>query len=374
MGRRYHYRYNYSRARQHISERAQLTQLFGGIDREIEQLFLNLDSRSRDILLRWYGQQFGPQAEKYARTTYPKWKSGAVRLSGQTAQRLLELIPPLLPLERRFELVRKLRRHHLACTDIRLHAEPENWEAVVRPAVDTLVERSRTRNLPANVIARARWLAEGDTQAMYRMLNAIEEEEALGRVHLLDSEFRRIQVLLAELQHTRSITHTISLPQGNIRVEIRRPRKRWGSFFTSLVHRRGPVSHDDLRNQLVQARQPGTSVSQPIQPGSILDQAMADLSAEDAAALRQRALNERLSLEVGQAEADARFFNSSRDMANTVHLVREMDRTMKSDYDLRSQFNTASGTTDVHVKKNNNLMIMVVAIVVLFVVIIAVAG
>jgi len=53
-----------------------------------------------------------------------------------------------------------------------------------------------------------------------------------------------------------------------------------------------------------------------------------------------------------------------RDMGNTIQAVSSLEQSSKSDYDVKSSFNTASGTTDIHVKKNNNTVIIIVAIVI----------
>ena len=51
-------------------------------------------------------------AEQYARKTFPAWKSGKTNLSGQTMQRLVELVPPYLEPEQRMELVKTLVKKH----------------------------------------------------------------------------------------------------------------------------------------------------------------------------------------------------------------------------------------------------------------------
>jgi hypothetical protein len=51
-------------------------------------------------------------------------------------------------------------------------------------------------------------------------------------------------------------------------------------------------------------------------------------------------------------------------MHNTARHVRDLESSTKSDYTVRANFETASGSTSVEVKKSNNTTIIVVAVVV----------
>ena len=109
-------------------------------------------------------------------------------------------------------------------------------------------------------------------------------------------------------------------------------------------------------------RTPQTPLAQT--PGNLLDTAIGELSPDQVSRLQNKVIEEKIKLSVNEKEADNRFVNSSRDMANTLKFVNEMDRSMKTDYDVNSKFNTASGSTDIHVKRNNNLLFTVIAVVV----------
>ena len=87
----------YYRRRWSSRKGQELTNTFAGIDKDIQKIFFALNSRSLNMLFKKYGQLHGKNAEKYARKTFPKWKNEQTGLSGQTAERLLNLIPPYLP-------------------------------------------------------------------------------------------------------------------------------------------------------------------------------------------------------------------------------------------------------------------------------------
>ena len=77
---------------QNVSERAQLSAIAGGIDKDIERIFLNLPSYKLESVFSRYGREHGSSALTYARNTYQKWKSGSVQMSGKVAERLLNLV------------------------------------------------------------------------------------------------------------------------------------------------------------------------------------------------------------------------------------------------------------------------------------------
>ena len=359
----YYYR-GYRRGRYwgayHVSKRRHLTNLFGGIDQDIERAFFALSSSELEALFMVYGRQYGKSAEAYARRTYPQWKSGAVKLSGQTAERLLELLPPRLSKEQRYELIRKLRKHYLKRTNEYVATPPETWRQRVIPAVEKVIRASRDFKLPQELYEKATWLTDGDTQAVHRILHSIEEEEARQRTAYLDAEFKRIEVFVANIKTTDSASHTISIPQGDIHVTIQKEKT---TLLQSIFGSRGTtmsgnshelVSREELQKALVlqQSR------------GNLLKLTLDDLSENQKIELREKILEEQIGLDVSQAKADQRFHNSTRDMASTIQAVRSLEQSSKSDYEVRSTFETASGNTNITVKKNNNTVIIVIAVVV----------
>lgn len=200
-----------------------MTRRFGGIDEDVERIFLNLNQSSLRALLREYALRYGDGAAAYARTTYGKWKAGSVLLSGQTAERLLDLLPPYLSSEARYELIRKLRHNCLPKLTLNVTCEPANWREAVSPAIEQVVSHFRAQNLPPFVTSIATWLTKNDARAAQALLARAEDEEAVIRTRLLAQEFRRIDALLTVYDQARvTVRHAISLPQGTVHVRIRR--------------------------------------------------------------------------------------------------------------------------------------------------------
>ena len=102
--------------------------------------------------------------------------------------------------------------------------------------------------------------------------------------------------------------------------------------------------------------------------GNLLDFSVDDLTNEDKRELLQQILMARVDLAVSQAKAAQQFATSTRDIRQTIQTVADLEQSSKSDYDITSSFETASGQTQLHVKKNNNTVIVVIAIAIAIVV------
>jgi len=208
-----------------VSKRQELSSAFGGIDKDVEQLFLNLGKEDLDELLDYYAEEHGQSAATYARNTYPKWKKGTVQLSGKTAERLLNLVPPLLPFETRFALIKKLRSANFRKLNRFVDTSPEGWRDALGPVIAEVVSHGATANISDGMKNRIAWLADGDVAAAERLLLAAEQEEAINRIAYLNAEFLRLESLIAQLgDYQTSISHSIDLPQGSIHVHIAVPR------------------------------------------------------------------------------------------------------------------------------------------------------
>ncbi len=216
-----------------MAERSALTSAFAGIDADIERIFLSLPAQQLEWVFTNYGAAHGSKAESYARQTYEKWKSKTVKMSGQTAERLLNLVPPCISEEARFDLIKKLRSSYLRPTYQQIVTSPQTWRQDLAEPIKNLVNQSSSFSLPDHITKRAAWLANGDTKAAQLLLAAAEQEEAIIRVQFLDAEFRRIEALIQNIENTRSVTHTISLPQGKIVVTVSLPQKTLWQSITS---------------------------------------------------------------------------------------------------------------------------------------------
>jgi hypothetical protein len=70
--------------------------------------FFALPETDLRIILDLYENQRGRAAREYAEKTIDRWRSRSVTMSGMVASRLFKLLPPLMPLQSKYELITNL--------------------------------------------------------------------------------------------------------------------------------------------------------------------------------------------------------------------------------------------------------------------------
>lgn len=198
-------------------------------------------------------------------------------MSGTTAERLLNLVPPFLSTETPFELIKKLRAGHLHPAHLSLVTTPETWRKDLFVPIKELVTRSATFSLCNDITDRAAWLADGDIVAAQSLLAAAEQEEAIIRIRYLEAEFKHIEILVANIEQDLSASHRIVLPQGTVTVTIAIPKKTLlqstTSFLTPLIY---DMNELNSRKQITVSH---TAVAKDCKEDSLLDAAMSNLPA-----------------------------------------------------------------------------------------------
>lgn len=276
-------------------------------------------------------------------------------MSGAVRERLLDLVPRFLTEQERFDLIKRLRASFLNLAVVRLTVPASRLEETVIPQVDALVQRSEFDNLPVQVVGKARWLASDDGQALRALIGRIEMEESLVRVAYLHDEFERIRTLLDATEHTKSLSHRIELPQGTIHIIVRPERRGKVARVWSAITDRNDMD-DKNKDALVRRTDQGQIV--PRRP-NLMDASFSSLSDEQAHQLRGKVLEEQIRLDVHEREAEQRTVTSERDMDGFVTRTEQLSRVKGMDVDMQQTFQTASGSTNIHVKRNNNLLLLV---------------
>lgn len=209
-----------------MSVRWELYRTFGGLNSDVEAHFFKLSPDQLERLFRAYERDYGRSAASYARNAYLKWRSGQVRLSGTTAERLLHLVPPLLPLNSRFELVREFLQARFIRVDRTIRTTMDRWRQDLLPVVDDVVGHGATLVIPAPLKQRVAWLAGPDVALVEDLLIRAAENEAIQRIQYLEAEFVRLETLIKQRPGgSTSISHVIALPQGCIYVYIEIPKQ-----------------------------------------------------------------------------------------------------------------------------------------------------
>jgi hypothetical protein len=203
-------------------------QLFGEAVGDIKGIFLALGSADLKVLLGQYSVLYGDLAGRYACKTFPSWKYGQTKLSGQTMERLIELVPPFLTSEQRFSLLKKVLQKNKPIRpskSIRINVRKlAEGSAELDLALSSMQYHDVLANLPGKVLKAASWLYANDITAARAMLAEAEKKE---NGIMLEAAWREVELLKRAIQskQIRSASYNIQMPAGIISVET------YKSFF-----------------------------------------------------------------------------------------------------------------------------------------------
>jgi hypothetical protein len=210
---------------QHIREGEELSRELGGTDKDVKEYFFRLSGAERARVLRLYGQRHGEDARQYAEETIPRWQSGSRKMAGQTAARLFDLLPPLMPLQEKYRLAENLWRH----------VGPQSKRRL-RVGLDTTVDDavSKTREhiegivscyvIPDNLTRRFNWLAAGDVGLKQQLLNHLQE---LEKKLVVEDARQHLPVMLDHLRrdaanNTTRLARTLTVGRHELEILVDR--------------------------------------------------------------------------------------------------------------------------------------------------------
>jgi hypothetical protein len=185
-------------ARQHILEAEQLSRELGGTDVDVKTYFFSLPSRDLQIVLDLYESHYGSQARAYANETMGDWRSGRRRMSGQTATRLFRLLPPVMPLQKKYELITNLWDHcgpsSKKILRVGLDANFDEILSNVRQHIEGVVVHYR---IPDDLEKRFEWLSAGDARIKQDLLGHLRQRE---KSLVIEGARLQLPVMLSHLQ------------------------------------------------------------------------------------------------------------------------------------------------------------------------------
>lgn len=203
-----------------------LSRLFGGAVGEIKKFFLDLDEEALNELLLDYGEIHSSSAATYARETFAKWKSGEIKLSGQTMERLIELVPPYLSASQRYSILKIVLEKHSknnVYKNIKINTkEPAVGFLELDEALNSIVHKDLLEYLPESVMQAATWLYDDDITSARAMLSEARRAET----EVIKSNARREIELLKKTVFSgqvKSAAYSVEMPAGKVNVVVYSP-------------------------------------------------------------------------------------------------------------------------------------------------------
>jgi hypothetical protein len=210
-------------ARQHILEAEQLSRELGGTDVDVKAYFFSLPSRDLQIVLDLYESHYGSQARTYANDTMRDWRSGQRRMAGQTASRLFRLLPPIMPLQKKYELITNLWDHcgpsSKKILRVGLNADFDEILSNVRQHIESIIVHYR---IPDNLEKRFEWLSAGDVHVKQDLLGHLRERE---KSLVVEGTKLQLPIMLSHLrgeqgQNTHRLAHILKIGRHELEVTI----------------------------------------------------------------------------------------------------------------------------------------------------------
>lgn len=189
---------NYEHARRHIREGEALSRELGGTDEDVKRYFFSLSTTELGPVLREYERDYGTKAREYAEETIPRWRSGRVKMGGQTASRLFKLLPKYMPPERKNGLVESLWTQHAPKCEATIFFGANANVQKVREAIREQLNTS-AYSIPEPLQRRFQWLSGGDSVCYQQMLNHFRQRD---RDMAIEAATGYVATLLRELPTT----------------------------------------------------------------------------------------------------------------------------------------------------------------------------
>src|SRR5262249_8627068 len=220
----YHRRYDAGReaARRHIEEAKAFSREIGGTDTDVKQYFFSLTGNQLNDIFREYGEKYGGKSEEYARLTFSRWRTGATKMSGTVAKRLFDLLPPRMPLAKKYELAQNVWKHFGPSSSHHYTVGPNaNVSTVATLIAEKLDKVVLEYGVPETLQNRFRWLAAGDVRLQEQLLNHFRQLQKTLAVEKIQYE---LPVLQQQMHEYGGITFrarsTIQIHRHNISVWI----------------------------------------------------------------------------------------------------------------------------------------------------------
>jgi hypothetical protein len=227
--------YGRERATAHINEASIFSNEVGSADDIVKGAFFSLSGKALDFLLTKYGELYGEAARDYARQTIPKWRSGSVQMSGMVAQRLFDLMPPLMPTSQKHQIVEAIWKRYGPRSSKYVYVGPgSNPDAVLLEIERYFANLNVLHVIPPNLESRFDWLADHDVAAKQMLLNHFMDQQ---RRVAISSARLNLQMMLASMNldqqgQITKLSHAVFV--GNHQLEIKADQLRSGFILSDL--------------------------------------------------------------------------------------------------------------------------------------------
>jgi len=242
-------------AQAHIQAGIEFSDEVGEADVIVKNAFFSLSSKALGPLLDKYEALYGTAPRDYAQQTIPKWRSGKVHMSGLVAKRLFDLMPPLMPLSQKNQIVEKIWKHYGPYSKGYLYVGPDvDRDALLAEIEKYFASLDVMHEIPEDLEDRFDWISSNDVTVKQQLLNYFIGQQ---RKVALASAKLNLGVIIDQMNaesapQIKKLSHTAFV--GNHQLEIKADRLRNGFLFSnSDRHMTRPKATSNWKGWLVAA-------------------------------------------------------------------------------------------------------------------------
>lgn len=206
----------YNAAIEHVQKYNDLSYRLGPVVDEMKKAFFNLSDENFKHLMERYRSNHGASAADYAAAALPNWKSGHTKMSGQTMERLINLVPKYLTYDQRYNMVYGLCKHHRKKESLTIRVnidKPEEGLKEFEIALESFYTSSILMNLPDHVMETLTWLNDYDAVMARALLAQVEKVEADNVRAIARKNREEIRCLITN-KHISTFSENIIFPNG----------------------------------------------------------------------------------------------------------------------------------------------------------------
>jgi len=210
----------YRSALKYIHDAKKLNRLLGGTDETVKQYLFNLPQENLNSVLEDYEEIYNGESD-YARETLPYWISGRVKMSGMVAERFYKLLPPIMPLRKKFQIAEELWRHvGPSSHKVLRFGETASYPLLVSTIETYITDVVHDYRIPENLENRFDWLAGDDIEVKQQLLNHLQN---LDKTLVTEAAISQAKAMLEHLStenagYTQLYSHTVSVGKHELQL------------------------------------------------------------------------------------------------------------------------------------------------------------
>tara|TARA_R110002094_G_scaffold8454_7_gene17957 strand:+ start:2946 stop:4181 length:1236 start_codon:yes stop_codon:yes gene_type:complete len=315
-------------------------------------MFFQLDARTLNKVMTEYGTLHGQGKRSYAEATYQKWKRGYVKMGGDISDRLVRLVPQFLDFDQKYALVLKLQSRLQPPEATRVWISPTTGLGPAIAAVMAAVEQVGTKDLPAIVQERLKWLADDDAIAAEELLKQIATREAQVAAETVESELR--QMLAVASQHTDKLvtgSRLVSLPGATVEIIFHQNPGASREHSPMSQPENNSEPSKDLPPQKQNTRQDVVPLRNP---NDLLGEALQRMAPAQQEKVLGKATEEALRLQVKSKEGQIDNAMASDKVEGVATAAERLGQT-GNDFSVQAEHRSEHGSVKVTVSKQSSL-------------------